>query len=227
MNDLTVIYLSACEIPETFGINMRFQLVSSMPNDTPLISVTKKPLDFGQNIVTEGKRSHVGIYRDALRAAKEAVTRYIAIAEDDVLYSPEHFKKRPTRDTVFAYNTACWSLYTWSKPPVFSYSGRRNLGQLICSRDLFIEAMEERFTAYPLEETIDNAVWAEPGKYESHLDVLVRETETFYSDPANIMFTHPQGLSMKTLGFRKRLAPIRAIEIPFWGTAEKVLTLYE
>lgn len=229
MQDLTVIYLTANEIKDNFAKNMRMQLLASI-GDLPLISVSKKPMQFGNlNIWHDSPRSHVNIYREALVAVKQVKTDYIAIAEDDVLYSPEHFKKRPTREDVFAYNIACWSIYTWSKPPIFSYTGRRNFGQLICKRDLFIQAMEERFNKYKEvpDELINNAVWAEPGKYESQLGVTPQQTEVFYTDPANIMFTHPEGLSHNTLGFKKRLAPIRAYEIPYWGRAEEVVRLYE
>jgi len=227
MNDLTIIYLTANEIPEKFGVSMRKHLVQAA-NGAAIISVTKKPLFFGNpNLHFDDPRSHVNIYREALAGAKEAKTEYIAFAEDDVLYSPEHFKKRPPRADIFAYNIACWSIYTWSKPPIFSYTGRRNLGQLICRRDLFIEAMEERFVKFTNDSQINNAIWGEPGKYEAQLGVTVRNTEGFYTDPANIMFTHPQGLSYHTLGEKKRLAPIRAYEIPYWGRAEEVVKLYE
>ena len=227
MQDLTVIYLTANMISEYFMNNMWKQLKDAA-KDTEIITVSKASMLTGyKNIATLGNRSHVGIYRDALLGVKEAKTKYIAICEDDVLYSPEHFKHRPKNSGFFAYNVACWSIYTWSKPPIYSYSGRRNFGQLICERDLFIEAFEERFAKYPDESKIDNRVWAEPGKYESQLGVTPRDTEIFYSDPSNIMFTHPEGLSMNTLGMKKRLAPIRAWDIPYWGRADKIVKMYE
>lgn len=232
MNDLTVIYLTANKIPEKFQGKMMDYLYEAMGNadidsSECFIPISKECMGIDKEIVFDTPRSHINIYREALVGAKESKTKYIAIAEDDVLYSPEHFKKRPTRSGVFAYNVACWSIYTWSKGPIFSYTGRRNFGQLICERDLFIEAMEERFAKFENDSEINNAIWAEPGKYESQLGVTVRDTEVFYTDPANIMFTHPQGLSYHTLGERKRLAPIRAYEIPYWGRAEEIVKLYE
>lgn len=227
MEDITCIYITANVISEEFAHHTREQLISALGGNTPLISVSKVPMAFGTNIYVDLPRSHLNIYRQALIGAKRAETKYIAIAEDDILYPPEHFKKRPTRDDAFAYNTACWSIYTWSKPPIFSYTGRRNHGVLICRRDLYIEAMEERFTKYPKDELVDIEVWAEPGKYEDHLKVTVRRSEVFYTDPACVMFSHPKGLQYLKMGDRKRLAPIRAYEIPFWGRAEGVVQLYE
>ena len=226
MNDLTVVYITANVISERFANNVRDHLKKVV--DAPIISVSSKPIDFGEyNIVVDTPRSHIGIYQNALKGAQYARTKYIAIAEDDVLYSPEHFKYRP-KDGHFAYNLSCWAVYTWVKPPIFSHRflGRRNHGMLICERELYIEAMEERFAKYPDISKIDHAIWAEPGKYEDHLKVTVRNFETFYTHPANVMFSHPEGLSFSGLGTRKRIGELRAETIPYWGTAEYVYNVY-
>lgn len=226
MTDLTIIYLTANEVPLIFDQHIQRHLLLAA-NDLPIISVSKKPVTIGKNIISDLPRSHISIYKEALIGVKAADTKYIAIAEDDVLYSPEHFKKRPSRPDIFAYNIACWSIYTWSDPAIYSYSGRRNHGMLICERDLYIQAFEERFTKYTDESKINNAIWAEPGKYERQLGVTVHPTELFYTDPACVMFTHPKGLSYTTLGMKKRLAPIRAYDIPYWGRAAEIVKLYE
>ena len=229
MSDLTVVYITANKIPEYFANNMIKQLITAI-DGLPLVSVSKKPIDMGylkKSVISNNPISHLSIYRDALAGVKQAETKYIMIAEDDVLYSPEHFKHRPKNSGFFAYNIACWSIYTWSKPPIYSYTGRRNLGQLICERDLFIEAMEERFAKYPDESKVDIRVWGEPGKYERQLGVTIRDNEIFYTDPSNVMFSHDDGLSDKTLGHKKRLAPIRAFDIPYWNKASDIMKLYE
>lgn len=225
MNDLTVVYTTANEIRSYFATNVRHQLLKAI-GDTPLISVSKKPLDFGFNLNFGAPRSHVNIYRELLDGVKLAETKYIAIAEDDTLYAPEHFKHRPSRPGVFAYNIGVWGIYTWN-PEVFSWKGRRNMNGLICERDLFIEAMEERFAKWPDDSKIDNGIFAEPGKYEKQLGVTIRETETFYTNPANIMFSHDDGLSHHTLGHKKRLGELRALSLPYWGSTFEVMNLYE
>jgi hypothetical protein len=97
MNDLTILYLTANQLPEKFAVKIRTQLVLAS-NGAGVISVTKEPLFFGNpNLHFDRPRSHVTIYRNALDGARAVKTKYIAFAEDDVLYSPEHFKKRPTR----------------------------------------------------------------------------------------------------------------------------------
>lgn len=224
MSDLTCIYYTANVISDHFAHNVQGQLLKAL-DGLPLISVSKKPIKLGENIcVGDTPRSHLNIYRQALIGAKAAKTEYIALAEDDVLYSPEHFKQRGSPGK-FAYNLGTWSIFTWSNPAIFTHKGggRRNLNALICERDLFIRAMEERFLRWPDDAKVDISVWAEPGKYEKYLDVSIQQTETFYTNPPNIVFSHETALAFENLGTRKRLGEIRATEIPYWGTAQQVM----
>jgi hypothetical protein len=224
MNDLTIIFYTANVVPEKFAHHIRSQLAYAAGN-IPIVCVSHKPLDFGKNVVVNLPRHHLSIYRQALIGAKAATTKYIALCEDDVLYSPEHFKHRP-QPGKFAYNVANWGIYTWQKEPVFSWKGRRNLGQLICERELFIRAMEERFLRWPDDSKVDLSIWAEPGKYERQLDVSIQQTEEFWSNPPNVVFSHETALSYGNLGKRKKLGVLRATEIPYWGKASDIREIY-
>ena len=179
------------------------------------------------SLADQTKRSHFNIYRQALEAAKEATTPFIALCEDDMLYSPEHFKYRP-KNKPFAYNLGYWGIYTWQDPPIYNYKGRRNLGNLICDRLAFIEAMEERFSVHPdpVGQHLQD-IWAEPSKYERQLRVTIREAEDFYTNPPNIKFSHPTELSFAGLGTRKRAGELRAIEVDYWGRADKLRAYYD
>lgn len=216
-NDMTCVYYTANVIPNKFGAHMMAQLEGAK-GDLPLIVVRLKP---------PAVRSHFQIYRQALEGAKKAQTKYIALCEDDVLYSPNHFKYRP-KDKPFAYNLGYWGIYTWQDPAIYNYKGRRNLGNLICEREAFIEAMEERFKKYPdpSGEHLKD-IWAEPSKYEKQLGVTIREAEDFYTNPPNIKFSHETELSFEGLGTRKRAGELRAYNIPYWGSAKTVRDYYE
>ena len=224
MNDITCIFYTANVIPEGFAKNVRKNLLYAL-NGLPLISVSKIPMDFGQNIVSDTPRSHLNIYRQALIGAEQAKTKYIALAEDDVLYTPDHFNHRSSKGK-FAYNLHAWNLFTWSHPPVFSHKSpvRRNMHSLICERDLFIEAMYERFAKH--NDSVDLSIWAEPGKYERQLGVTIRETEEFYSKDPNIVFIHETALAFENLGKRKKLGQFQAYNIPYWGEAEFIRKMY-
>lgn len=225
--DLTIIYYTANEISTEFYKETRYQLELAA-GDTKIISVSLKPLNRPNNIVVDTPRSHINIYRQALVGAKAATTKYIAMAEDDILYSPEHFKHIPQAGK-FAYNIGFWMLFTWQENPLFTQKigGRRNLFALICERELFIETLEERFAKWPDETKVDLSVWAEPGRYEKHLGLPERESYTFYTNPPNIMFSHEQALGFTNLGTRKKVGDIRAESIPYWGDADGIRRLYE
>src|SRR5687767_7918303 len=135
-HDLTAIYYTAQVSSERFRVAIEVRLLESL-NGIPLIVVRKPP---------DVPRSQAQIYRQVLDGAKRADTKYIACCEDDVLYSPEHFKFRPKAGH-WGYNMNAWSLYTWGEP-MFSYKapgGRKNLNGLICERQLLIDHLEERF----------------------------------------------------------------------------------
>lgn len=224
---LSIVYYTANYAPEKFTESTKKQLLEAI-GDLSLISVSHKPMNnFGNNIVVNLERSHFNIYRQALIGAYEAQTKYIACVEDDVLYSPAHFQYRP-KDKPFAYNFGSWNVSTWVDPPLFTHKGggRVNFGNLICERETFITAMEERFARYPNDEA-RKELWAEPGKYERQLGVTIQEFEIFYTNPPNIMFSHETALSFEGLGTRKRLGEIRATEIPYWGTAEHIRAYYK
>jgi hypothetical protein len=217
LTDLTAVFYTAGHISSAFMENTHKQLLEAL-GDIPLITITKP-----SNV----ERSHFQIYRQALEGAKQAQTRFIALVEDDELYSPEHFKYRP-KNKPFAYNLGYWGIYTW-REPMFHYKGRRNLGNLICEREAFIEAMEERFAKYPNPDPNDQHlkdIWGEPSKYERQLGITPREYEEFYTLPPNIKFSHQTELSFAGLGTRKRAGDLQALELPYWGRAEDVAKLY-
>lgn len=226
-NDLTVVYYSANVAPVAFRASVLARLIE-VTEGLPMVAVTHGPVpvEVENDIIVDLPRHHLSIYRQALTGAKAAKTKYIALCEDDVLYSPEHFKHR-SQPGKFAYNMNYWNITTWGDP-IFTQKlgGRRNLGNLICERDLFIRAMEERFLRWPDDSKIDLGVWAEPSKYERQLDVPVREYEAFCTNPPNIMFSHETALSFAGLGTRKRAGEIRAVEVPYWGKASEIRSMY-
>jgi len=226
--DLTIIYYTANKIADGFGEKVRKQ-IQVAAEGLPIISVSMVPMDFGQNIcIGEKKRSIMTIYEQILLGAKVAKTKYVALAEDDTLYPPEHFKVfRPPEDT-FAYDMTRWNILPWKKPPFFSITFRKILAMLLCSRELLTDTIEERFAKYPDPSTIPERWMGEPGRndYEGKLGVTPRKSMEFYPYIPTVVFSHPESLGYLTTGTRKRSHPIRAFEIPYWGTAQRVMDDY-
>src|SRR3990167_7580897 len=96
MNDLTIIFLTNNELPESWTAYHKKVLLDAV-GKVPLITISRKPLDFGINILQTEPKSPSNVYWQLLRGAKLAMTKYIAVAEDDTLYCSEHFSFRPKR----------------------------------------------------------------------------------------------------------------------------------
>src|SRR5882724_3202975 len=208
--NLTVIYYTSNFLDEAnpyFLANTRRQLLIAA-HDLPIIVVSQKPIpkevflkgflddetmvDHYTNIcVGEIGRGHLNIYKQILVGVKAANTPYVAMAEDDILYSFDHFHTyRPKHDR-FAYGMSKWSLFTWTKPPLFSFRNRRMVvNSLIAKRDMLLAALTERFQKYPDESKIDLSKWGDPGRYEQILGVTVHEREEFWPITPNIVFSH-------------------------------------
>ncbi len=227
--DLTVIYYTANLIGEHFANNVRRQLLTAI-GDLPLISLSKKPLKFGTNICEEETESSIiNVYKVLLTGAKAAKTKYIALAEDDTLYQAEHFYSHLPPPDTFAYDMVRWNIFTWADPPIFSLQPRRILATLIAPRELFIEAIEERFARYPDLGKLPLEWMGEPGRggYEGRLGVTKRNSEKFYTYGSVVVFSHPDSLGYQSIGKNKRAGKIRALKIPYWGTPQEVMKNYQ
>jgi hypothetical protein len=230
MKDLTIIFLTVNETPEEFAKYQMDTLLKAI-GDTPLITVSRKPMKVGHNILDTYERTYINIYRQMLIAAREAKTPYVAIAEDDVLYSKEHFSfYRPALDT-FAYDRSRWSLYLW-KPELFSLKQRRSNCTLIAPRELLVKALEERFEKYPDQKSYlpnKEKFIGEVGRnnYERHLGLTQWKNEDVYCPVPCIHINHPAGNDFKMNNTRKRIGEIQAYDIPHWGKAIDISKLYK
>lgn len=219
MSNLTVIFLTNNQLPEEWT-KYHYEKLLEAIGDANLITVSRKPMP-GVNIIQTEPKSGSNIYWQMLKACRIATTPYIAIAEDDTLYPKEHFLYRPPMDT-FAYNKHRWSLFTWGEP-IYSCRNRLCNKVLICSRELAIEALEERFNKYP--EGISDKIIGELGRgmVERNLKVKERKSEEFHTSIGVVGFDHIFSYDEKQQNHRKRLGWIRALDIPYWGKSSELI----
>lgn len=220
IEDLTIIYLTASQIPEEFARFQRRVLLEAV-GDTPIISVSRRPLKFGLNVIDDGAKCTHNIYVQMLRAAKMATTKYVAVAEDDALYHEYHFKFHRPADDTFAYDQNRLALFTWGEP-IYHWRNRRSNCSLIAPRLLLIEALEERFAKWPngIPENIVGELGR--GMVERNLHVTERKSEDVFCNVSIIHFNHESASEERQRKHRKSYGPIRAYDIPFWGKAEEL-----
>lgn len=148
--DLTIIYLTHNELdPKIADLCIKYLIKAA--NGKPIISVSQVPMDLGKNVCV-GKLGKSGLNIDIqMKAGLEAAeTKFIAVAEHDCIYHPEHFDFVPPDDEHFYYNMNCWLLqyYNFTHPEwngVFSYFPDRAIqSQLICGREAMLTATNKK-----------------------------------------------------------------------------------
>ena len=215
---ITAIHYTANVIKNPLGQRIRDRILKCI-GDMPLISISQKPMNFGYNIcLGDIGQSHINIYQQMLIGALEAKTDYVAMVEDDVIYTPEHFTSYLPPLDVFAYNINNWRICIWqSENPVFFHSDRPVASQLIAPRLQLIKTLEEKFNKF--EGDPPPEVWkffCEPGRKEKQLGVTTQKMKNFKSTgPGNIIFT-----AFKNNGSNKKE------HLPHWGTVGEIMVEY-
>lgn len=240
-HDLTIIYYTSnfLETVNPYFLNNTKNQLLKAADGLPIIIVSQKPTHFGKVEPVQNKvmanigRSHLNIYRQILAGAKMARTKYVALAEDDVLYSFEHFHSYVPDGDYFLYDMNKLSIFTWSKPMCFSFRhDRKVVNQLIAPRELLIEALEERFAKVeellktePESEIIKR--FGDISRYEERLGVTVRKADTFMCNMPSIVFSHEHAFGYLNQGTRKALGSLRIQSVWGWGDARDVVKLFD
>lgn len=132
----------------------------------PIISVSQKPINFGQNIcVGDIGRSGYCIDFQLNEGLKHVKTKWVFLVEHDCLYTEEHFRFTPPDDRYFWYNDNVWLLQLFNpRCPewngMYSYKRKRRVqSQLVCDAQLLKKATVEKM-----------AILSDPAWMERHPD---------------------------------------------------------
>lgn len=214
--ELTIIYYSANRIEERFADRVRAHLAATAERiGAPIISVTQQPVNLGRNVwLGDIGFSTYNVYWQILEGATRAETPWVACAEDDTLYTEEHFAARPPHD-VFWYNKARW----WVEPQgVYRWRDRAAMMTCVASRHLMVRTLSTRFKAYP-QQIFDKRrlrSWGEPGRYEGNLNLPEVRRDFFNTMLPVVTFDHKGSL----YGLRRWNKDDRIErELPHWGPA--------
>jgi len=229
-DDLTILYLTLNLLPESWARFQMDHLVKSA-DGARIISISRVPMSLGDNILQTEPRSYWNIYMQLLRGAEMATTKYVANAEDDVLYTPNHFSEFRPRDTEVSYDHSRWSLFTWDN--LYCMRQRINNSTLIAPREYLIDALRERKARWPngLPDTRVGEV-GRPDK-DRLARVSPRNMFVWYCRNPVVQLNHPGGIDSggyARIPGRRRLikkhGQMKAYDIPYWGKAEDVLKHY-
>lgn len=103
----------------------------------PIISVSQKPITFGQNFVMDITSSVRSMFKQILKGIQECKTDVIFLVEHDVLYHPSHFDFTPEKENHFYYNRNEWRVSSVTGKAVFYQ--HNDVSQLCAMREVLLE----------------------------------------------------------------------------------------
>ncbi len=204
MNNLyTIVYYTSNREDETFEKKIKDKLLSVCGN-IPIISVSQKPIDLGQNIcVGDVGTSDHNLFRQILIGCQAVKTPYIISCEADCLYPPDYFQFVPGDFYCYRFKPN-FILEAWGKD---SYGGFFPKGTApfaqIAKRDWYVKEIEKAMVGRPL--------WS-PGDRNRVMIFLQPDWKT-------IELKNPI-ISLKTgNGMRKhtQVDGNCVFELPYWG----------
>ena len=216
LNNATILYYTSNMEDEGFENRVRKTLLENC-GELPIISISQKPIDLGENICVGDDIGVTGfnMFRQVLIGCKKATTKFIISAEADTLYPPEYFTFRPERDDVCYRNS---NLYVMpDKRPFFFYKEEGATHAQIIGREFYIKRLEELFEGAPMWSKTEKNFPRERGKgTDVFKKVLHYRTEV----PVFQIKTH-KGMRYYT---RSDRTPVH--DLPYWGNGKDVRDYY-
>lgn len=165
----------------------------------PIVSASLKPINFGENIVVEGKPGYPTMIDQIVKALEASIAQYVFFCEHDVLYHKSHFDFLPPKDDIYYYNMNNWR---WGYPSeiIIRYDGLTSLSQLCASRQLVLKhfkARQKKMKEMELEKFQKKdpylaRVWGyEPGRKKKRNGAFLEEKSgEWNSESPNIDIRH-------------------------------------
>lgn len=185
----------------------------------PIISVSQKPINFGQNFVMNLESSLISMYKQILKGLEECNTDIVFFAEHDVLYHPSHFDFTPERKDHFYYNRNEWHVSSETGKTVFYL--HNNTTELSAFRETLIAHIKR---AIETNEVQFHTSWGiSPPRGIPPEEQKLKHYATYMSKVPNIDIRHPGTLSrprMDISEFRSensRRGWTESDGIPGWG----------
>lgn len=173
MNNLTIVYYTANVLNEQFARAVREQLKRAACRQfdrqkaIPIVSVSQKPLDFGENIcLGDIGRSLFSQCRQEIAGCERADTKYVALCEDDIFYPASHFELRPNPGFAGIFDQHCHRLLL-RQQVIRLFCGGRSMFLLIGDRERILEDLKGKLRLFKTAEDFSGH-W-EPGKGEQDL----------------------------------------------------------
>ncbi len=242
-----IIYYTDNQLDDKIMKKCQQQLKNAASSTLPIVSVSLKPIVFGQNYTLEGERGYLTVTKQIIKALEESTSDIVFFAEHDVLYHPSHFDFTPTKKNVYYYNMNSWMLR--AEDGHCLYYDHRSLSGMCCFREtalLHFKKRKEKIEALLKEAGDTGKVKAtsgntislkegihrlgfEPGTHDRPEKVDNLKAESWKSELPNVDIRHSGNLTQNR--FRKdQFRNARSYKgwtesdkIPGWGKGKDII----
>ena len=215
MRDLTVIYYTCNKEKPEFEAKIRRTLWHTIKSmRIPLISVSHKPIDFGENIcVGDVGISGHNAFRQLQIGAMAAKTKFVCPAEADFLYPREYFEFRPDTEDHFYVALPIYVLFAQKgKARAFRMKPKGSEAAMIVGREFLIDRIEQTLK--------DLGKW---GPITNHANIFKRCPIQYYTmSIPSVTFKTDNNMHRRTVVKYDE----RWTELPHWGTVTYLLRKY-
>jgi hypothetical protein len=211
--EATVVYYTSNREHEAFEAQVRARLVAAVGGRWPIISVSHKPIDLGQNLcVGDLDACDANAIRQLSLGIEAAKTPYIFSAEADCLYPRTYFDWLPPSDRhVFRY-TNVWILSKWQSAhhgPGYLYKGGSECAQ-VAGREYWLKCIQRCLRGRSLWSTAKEPA---PGL------VFHRGFRVRWGEPAVVNVKTREGLRKYT---RTISMALPELALPYWGPSSEL-----
>ncbi len=189
-------------------------------NGHRIVSVSLKPINFGENIVLPLNRGHLTMAKQQLAGLEALDTDIVFFVEHDVIYPTCHFDFIPPKKDVFYYNLNWWKVRTTDGQAL--HFKAKQVSGLCAYRNILIDYYRNRVKMIESGE-IGGRRHFEPGGHQR--DAYNKLTnlgfDTWFSEIPYVDIRHKDVVTRNIFdpsGYRGQVTDwTMADEIPFWG----------
>lgn len=158
-----------------------------------IVSVSLKPIEFGENIVMDLERGYLTMAKQILAGLEKLDTDIVFFAEHDVLYHPTHFNFTPPDTKKYYYNTNVWRVRATDGHALWC-NDLQQLSGLVAYRELLIKHFKEKVKRIE-KDGFSRAMGFEPGTHNRPERIDDFKAESFKSDYPNLDIRHDLNLT--------------------------------
>lgn len=212
-----IVYYSDCRLDETIAAAVRKQIAQAA-SGMGIVSVTLAPVDFGNNITLNLKRSPLTFFTQILTGLEASTADVIFFCKADVLYHPSHFDFTPARADTFYYNRHAYRMEAATGRALFNWC--HWLGGLCAYRELLTEHYRTRVAQIHKLGALTRFVPGEPGIVNEQLTGKVGAWMSLFP---KVDIRHDKNLT--TFTWDKKAVWLEADEIPGWDAQQSTSIL--